>query len=136
MTLTDAGPLIALINRRDPNHAACVAALAALPAAPLTTTWSSFTEAMYLLYRAGGYHAQQELWRLVSNGRLTFVELSSVQTLRVSELMATYRDRPMDLADATLVAAAESLSVDTIFTLDRDFHIYRLANGKALNVVP
>jgi hypothetical protein len=39
--------------------------------------------------------------------------------------MKQYADLPMDLADATLVALAERLKIQTIFTIDRDFHIYR-----------
>jgi predicted nucleic acid-binding protein len=51
-------------------------------------------------------------------------------------LMETYRDRPMDLADASIVAAAEHLDMRRLFALDRDFYIYRLADGSALEVVP
>lgn len=54
MTLTDTGPLVALLNRNNPNHAACVAATQRLPAGPLMTTWPCFTEAMHLLFRTGG----------------------------------------------------------------------------------
>jgi hypothetical protein len=42
---------------------------------------------------------------------------------------------PMDLADASLVVAAESLTLRRVFTLDRDFYIYRLADGTALQVI-
>ncbi|MBA3482170.1 MAG: PIN domain-containing protein [Pirellulales bacterium] len=136
MTLTDAGPLIALINRNDPNHGTCVTALLGLPSGPLVTTWPCFTEAMYLLFRAGGFPAQRELWRLVADGRLVLHELSSTAAVRSAELMEKYRDRPMDLADATLVALAESISIDDVFTLDRDFQIYRLASGEALRIIP
>ena len=49
---------------------------------------------------------------------------------RALELMAQYVDRPMDLADASLIAAAEALQTRRIFTLDRtDFSIYRLRRG-------
>lgn len=48
MILRDASPLIALINQSDINHTRCVSALSSLPAS-LVTTWSCFTEAMYLL---------------------------------------------------------------------------------------
>jgi hypothetical protein len=51
-------------------------------------------------------------------------------------LMDKYKDRPMDLADASLVAAAERLGARRIFTLDSDFHIYRLADSSALECVP
>ena len=55
---------------------------------------------------------------------------------RVAELMAKYESVPMDLADASLVALAEERSLRTVFTLDRDFRIYRLPRGKSLRVVP
>ena len=42
----------------------------------------------------------------------------------------------MDLADASLVVAAETLNLGRIFTLDRHFYAYRLADGSALEVVP
>ena len=48
MTLTDAGPLIAIIDADEPDHDACVTALGRL-ALPLVTTWPAFTEAIYLL---------------------------------------------------------------------------------------
>jgi hypothetical protein len=54
VTLTDTGPLVALLNRNDPNHGACAAAAKGLPHGPLVTTWPCFTEAMYLLHKAGG----------------------------------------------------------------------------------
>ena len=41
----------------------------------------------------------------------------------------------MDLADASLIAAAESLSLSRVFTNDEDFFVYRLADGSALEVV-
>ncbi|MCG3163996.1 MAG: hypothetical protein JMDDDDMK_05455 [Acidobacteria bacterium] len=50
-------------------------------------------------------------------------------------LMAQYADTPMDLADASLVAAAESLALRRVFTLDDDFYIYRLADGSTLEIV-
>jgi predicted nucleic acid-binding protein len=50
--------------------------------------------------------------------------------------MERYRDLPMDLADATLVALAEARGVRQIFTLDREFHVYRLRGRAAFEVVP
>ena len=42
----------------------------------------------------------------------------------------------MDLADASLVAAAESHRLRQVFTLDHHFQIYRMADGSALELVP
>lgn len=49
--------------------------------------------------------------------------------------MERYRNVPMDLADASTVAVAESLSLRRVFAVDSDFYIYRLADGSALEVV-
>ncbi len=49
--------------------------------------------------------------------------------------MEKYRDVPMDLADASLVAAAERLSLNRIFTLDSDFYVYRLYDKDAFDVL-
>ena len=134
MTLTDTGPFVALINRNDPNHALCLAATKQLPAGPLVTTWPCFTEAMYLLFRAGGYAAQEELWQWCSAARLVLHASTEPEVERMAGLMDKYRDKPMDLADASLIAA-EHLSMQRVFSIDRDFHIYRLADGSALELV-
>ena len=41
-----------------------------------------------------------------------------------------------DQHHASLVAVAESLSLRLAFTVDRQFYIYRLNDGSALDVVP
>ena len=135
MTLTDTGPLVALVNRNDPNHAACLTAARHLPAGPMVTTWPCVTEAMYLAHRGGGYPAQAALRRLKAAGRLAIHDLTADQVDRMAALMDAYRDRPMDLADASLVAVAEALALRRIFTIDGDFYFYRLADGSVLEVV-
>jgi uncharacterized protein len=91
---------------------------------------------MYLVFRASGYPAQAALWQLRSSNRLRLYDLSDSEADRMAELMETYRDRPMDLADASLVAAYENLGRIRLFTLDNDFRIYRLADGSALELAP
>ncbi len=49
---------------------------------------------------------------------------------RSFELMERYADHPMDLADASLITAAETLRTRRIFTVDRrDFSAYRIRRG-------
>jgi uncharacterized protein len=135
VTLSDAGPLIAIIDADEPDHVACLEALDRV-ALPLVTTWPAFTEAMYLLGRAGGIGGQRALWRLVSTERLVLADLSPTAVERSSRLMEQYADQPMDLADATLVALAEERGLRTIFTLDADFHIYRLRGRQPFTILP
>ncbi|HZL34936.1 MAG TPA: PIN domain-containing protein [Tepidisphaeraceae bacterium] len=143
--LTDTGPLIALLDKRQHLHQACrrVFENADLP---LITTWPCFTEAMYFAQREGGQRFQDILWRFVSD-RILRIHHSQIPTHtddaeeqfrdRMRELMEQYADLPMDLADASLVAVAEQLNLRQIFTLDRrDFIIYRTREGAAFEVVP
>jgi predicted nucleic acid-binding protein len=104
--LTDTGPLVALLDADDSYHAACVATAQRLPPALLLTTWPCFTEAMYLLGEVGGYRYQAALWNLRTVGRLILLDLTARETDRMDVLMKKYKDVPMDLADASLVAIA------------------------------
>ncbi len=133
--LTDAGPLIALIDADEPDHERCRAALETVRL-PLLSTWPAFTKAMYLVARAGGMRGQEALWRLVLRGDLEIVAPSTRTIERTAALMKKYADRPMDLADASLVALAEERQITRIFTLDADFHIYRLNGRRRFEIVP
>lgn len=135
MTLTDAGPLVALIDADEVDHEVCRLVLAQLRL-PLLTTWPAFTEAMCLLSRAGGRAGQEALWNLGLSGRLDLADLSRPALERSSQLMAKYADTPMDFADATLVALAEERGDRQVFTLDTDFQIYRLHGRQRFEVVP
>ena len=97
MTLTDAGPLVAILDRGQGSiHETCVATLPSLDL-PLVTTWPCFTEAMHFLGRARGWSGQQSLWRLVEQEVLKIHEPRPLEILRMTTLMEKYADVPMDL---------------------------------------
>lgn len=135
MTLCDASALVALINARDRNHDRCVNVLPQLRA-PLITTWPCYAETMHLLGHYGGWQAQQKLWDYLNEDILQLHFHNRAEQTRMETLMAQYQDIPMDLGDASLVVAAETLQRTLIFTLDRDFYIYRLFNNQSFQVVP
>ncbi len=136
MILTDAGPLVAIVDRGEQYHGACAACLAELTG-PMVTTWPAFMEAMYLLGDAGGWRAQDSLWRLVAQYDLEVLMPAPASYKRLRELMEKYQDRPMDLADATLVALAEERRLRDVFTLDReDFQVYRLYGRQPFRLWP
>lgn len=136
MTLCDTGPLVAIIDRSDTHHSKCVEALAKLPAQPLKTTWPCWVEAIYLVGRVAGYSSQEKLWTLVDNGLVELVNFQDREWQRLRDLMRQYRDVPMDLADASLVAEAERSLDRRIFTLDSHFYIYRIHGSKPFEVFP
>jgi predicted nucleic acid-binding protein len=134
LTLVDAGPLIALLDRSDPWHDRCREALKTM-SVPLLTVWPAFTEAMYLL--GASWPAQQALLDYVTEGALTLIALGEADVPRIRELMHKYRDLPMDLADAALVRVAERERISTIFTVDRrDFSVYRPSRIARFRIVP
>jgi predicted nucleic acid-binding protein len=133
--LTDTGPSAALLDKDDAHHAACLTVLGRLSRGPLLTIWPCFTEAMYLLGLVGGHRYQNSLWQWRRDGRLMLLDLTHTEADRMDALMAQYTNVPMDLADASLVALAESRGYSRLFTIDSDFYIYRLADGSMLEVV-
>jgi uncharacterized protein len=135
VTLTDAGPLIALIDAGETDHERCRDAVAGV-ALPLLTTWPAFTEAIYLLGQAAGWPGQRALWEMVQRDALVITELGPELQARCAELMDRYQHHPMDLVDATLVALAEDRELHTIFSLDEHFRSYPLRGGRFLSVIP
>jgi uncharacterized protein len=132
--LVDAGPLIALIDRSDPHHDRCVAALEQ-ETATLISVWPAITEAMYLL--GFSWTAQEALWELLGSHAIELAPLDHEDVPRMRALMHKYRDLPMDLADAALVRVAEREKVRRIFTLDRrHFSLYRLGRLGRFAIVP
>ena len=91
---------------------------------------------MHILGRLGGWHPQSLLWGFMEKRGLALHISSAEEIERMRELMEKYKDRPMDLADASLVAAAERRQIRRIFTFDSDFRIYRAHSQKPFDVVP
>ena len=70
------------------------------------------------------------LREFVDLGGLSVWFFERLSLTRAFELMELYADHPMDLADASLVVAAESLRAREVFTIDRkDFETYRVRRG-------
>jgi uncharacterized protein len=66
----------------------------------------------------------------VERGGLSVWFLDRLSLARAFELMEQYADHPMDLADASVIAAAEALQTRKVFTLHKaDFTSYRIRRG-------
>lgn len=120
--LIDAGPLIALFDKSDHYHTQSVAFIKNLKGR-LFTTWPVITEASHLL--GFSIKAQLALLEWVNRGGLNIIEIEHYHLARIIELSEKFKDVPMDLADATLIVAAETTSIKEIATIDSDFYIYR-----------
>jgi predicted nucleic acid-binding protein len=137
MILVDTGPLVALFDPQDAQHERCVKTLKGIKE-PLVTTIPVLTEAFHMLGPAS--IGSNRLRDFVENGGLSVWFLDRARVRRAFELMEQYADHPMDLADASLVAAAEAVGTRQVFTIDRkDFAAYRVRRGhrhQAIQIVP
>lgn len=134
--LTDTNILVAFIDDQDQYHAPLHRQIRESSAEELLTTCYCFSEAMHLLGAAGGYRHQSMLLDMVHQGLLQIHHLTAEEEIRAFALLEQYRDRPMDYADASLIAAAESLNLTRILTFDSDFLFYRLQDGSTLEILP
>jgi predicted nucleic acid-binding protein len=90
---------------------------------------------MYLLLDLP--RGQDAVWEMLARRAVRLVALGEDDVSRMRELMAKYRDRRMDVADAALVRVAERDRLDTIFTVDdTDFGVYRLEGRRRFRVIP
>lgn len=130
--LIDTGPLVALLVGDDHQHAWAVEQSKAAPATVITCD-AVVSETLFLLKGEG--HSGDSLFALVERGflRSEFDLHAEYRNLRT--LMRRYRDRPMSFADACLVRMAEVRPEACIWTLDRDFHVYRKHGRQTLSLV-
>lgn len=128
--LIDTGPLVALFDPREALHSRSVDFLKKLSSPPVATV-PVLTEAFHLLNPAS--RGSIALRSLLRSGGLSIWQPDMSAIGRMFDLMDQYLDHPMDLADASLVVAAENFGIRKIFTFDRKhFATYRFRRGRRL----
>ena len=130
--LLDTGCIVALLDRSERHHDACVSAVAELRA-PLVTCEPAIAEACYLL--RGIPSAVDAILENVQHRIFQIPLQLEVQAGAVRGLLKKYARVPMDLADACLVHLAEELGTGEILTLDSDFQIYRWARNRPFRLL-
>lgn len=120
--LVDTGAIVALLDKSERFHRACVAAVEALED-PLVSCEAVIAEACYLLRGVRG--APEAILENVHRGIFAIPFRLDASAAAVKSLVKRYARLPMDLADACLVAMADELGTGRILTLDGDFEIYR-----------
>lgn len=131
-TLIDAGPLIALFDGSDAWHERVVDFLKSYRGA-LVTTWPVITEATHMLDFS--VEAQTDLLTWIDQGGIELFDLHAGHLERLIALAKKYADLPMDLADGSLIVAAETLGTRDVLTIDSDYDIYRTLKKEAFRNV-
>ena len=125
----DTGPLVALLDADETHHAWAFEQFQQLRP-PLLTCEAVLTESCFLISRTGA--DPSVVTELVQRGVLTVAKLLDDEAMAVGRLMTRYRNVPMSLADACLVRLVEMTPHAKLFTLDRDFSIYRQSRRRVI----
>ena len=128
--LVDAGVIVAALNRADRYHEQIVELLGQFEGTFLST-WPAVGEACALL----GPRRQSAVLDWIDDPEIEIVSIDEGLSF-MRQQMADYADLPCDFADASLLYAAWRTKVREIWTLDRDFLVYRLPDRSRLKVIP
>jgi predicted nucleic acid-binding protein len=132
--LIDTGAILALLDRTDLWHTACVDAFQRLQL-PLITSEAVLTELFHLV--GDTRYEMETAWKFIRSGAIRLAVVEESELPEIHALMSRYSDRPMDFADATLVYLARRESLNTILTVDHaDFNIYRIKGHQRFRVLP
>lgn len=135
IAIIDAGPLIALFDKSDTYYLKVRHRLEEYRKhthGRLITTWPIITEVTYILKARVHPEAQADFLKWIIIGGIEVFEVQKGHLSKIIELQKKYSDLPMDFADATLLIAAESLDINKVFSIDKDFSIYRVLGKKHL----
>jgi predicted nucleic acid-binding protein len=132
--ILDTGPLVALIDRSDPDHDRCrelINAATDVRIVPVCT----LVEVEYQLRPWQGGFAS--LMTDVQAGRLEVHLPDSTELARATALVNEYGDLPLGLVDATVLACVERLGESKLATLDRrHFSVVRPIHVDHLQLLP
>ncbi len=130
--IVDTGPLYAMLDRGDKFFDWSTSQLKNIRP-PLMTCDAVLTETFFLA--AKDARACQALGVFLKKDIIISRFDSMANCGRVLELMATYRGTPMSFADACLVCMVENNPGSVIFTLDRDFTVYRQHRRRTIPLI-
>jgi predicted nucleic acid-binding protein len=132
--LLDTGAFVSILDRTQSKHVECKKFFEHWDGI-IVTTEAVLTETSHLLKNIPNGVAT--CIDFVLRGGAILVPATQGALRRINELVRKYGDLPMDYADATLVALAEELSTNMVFTLDRtDFEIYRISSRRRFKIFP
>jgi predicted nucleic acid-binding protein len=134
--IADSGAIFALYDKKDRHHTAVrrvldqERSLVVIPTAVLG-------ELDYLLREHLGIRAELDFLESILSGSFTLENLMPGDVVRCHELITTYKDLDLGLANAAVIATAERLNIERIITVDeRDFRAVRPKRGRPFVLLP
>ena len=130
--IADTGPLVAMLDRDDQDHAWAVREGRLLPPKMLSCE-AVLSEVHFLTRDIPEAKDRIESW--LADGRLELPFTVRDHHSLIHELMARYANVPMSFADACLVRMSELWPEAPVFTLDSDFRVYRRNKRQSLPLI-
>ena len=136
MIIADTSGLLALFNRREPDHAAVVAAVAA-DAEPLVVSPYVVAELDYLVATRLGVEAELAVLAELTSGAYELVAYDVDDLAVARSVVERYQDQEVGVADASIVVLADRYRTRTLLTLDRrHFDVVRPLGGGRFRLLP
>jgi len=134
IAVVDAGPLYAVVDADDDDHAACMEVLQR-PDLDLIVPAMVVAEVTYLVGRRLGAQVEARFLRGLATVE---IEAPSPEDRRaMADLVERYGDFPLGGTDASVAVLADRLGTDLIVTLDRrHFAAIRSASGAGYRLLP
>lgn len=134
--LVDTNVWVAAHDERDPDHQRCAGVLRdhrGELAAPATVV----AETAWFIEDRHGPAAEARFLRLIPSRAVDVIDLTAADWQRCVELIETYSELGLGVVDASIVAIAERLGLDTIATMNtRDFHVVRPVHIDTFTLIP
>ncbi|HEX2564998.1 MAG TPA: VapC toxin family PIN domain ribonuclease [Acidimicrobiales bacterium] len=136
MIVADTSGLLALFNRREPQHAAVRDLVAATPDR-LAVSPYVLAELDYLVATRIGVDAELAVLAELAGGAYVLADIGPDDLHRARRLIERYRDQEIGLADASLVVLADRWGTRELLTLDhRHFDVVRPLTGGRFRLLP
>ncbi len=132
----DTGPILALLNSADRDHARCVAMVEDV-GEDLVVPAPVLVELDYWVLKLLGHHAWETFVEDVAEGAYRLHSPDEDDLVRSAALERTYSDLDLGFVDASVIVTCERLDERKVGTLDRrDFSAVRPRHCEALTIVP
>jgi uncharacterized protein len=132
----DTGPIVALLDRADPDHPSCLAMVTEV-SEDLVVPGAVLVEVDYWARKRLGPEAWAVFVDDLAEGAYRLEALTLADVLRAAELEEVYASLDLGLVDAAVIALCERLGETKVATLDRrHFDVVRPAHCERLMLLP
>lgn len=133
--LADSGFVIAFVNDSDQRHSEVRPIYFQYPHILLPRL--TLVEVVYLVSRDVGIPKAIALLKGLPRSRFELVDSTDRDIKRAADIMQQYLDSKVDFVDASIMAIAERLDIQTILTIDqRDFRLFRPSHCQNFTLLP